>query len=283
MSALAENIIEEIHEKTGLASFSNRKKFNFNTEIESVICTETSLINTLFLRRLGAKTFISPAAKFAFSSKKPDPGYGRLSIYEKFLALMSLVSKKPLSPNLSIPIPKQYLDFSAKQFKKNRCYVGLSPGAGSNEKKWPLEFFIKIAELLASQNVTPTFFLGPMEEHLKLKLSRQIPSAIFPESELEIGLAKSPLVTIALARNLDFSLVNDSGGGHLIAAGGKKTITLFNGKRGAKFRSPFCEQIVLNAAAYNETKVKSIPYQPVLETVQNALSDLQNNPLRRRV
>jgi len=283
LSALTRNIFDEIHEKTGLASFSNRNGFRFNTEIESILCTETNLIDTLLLRRLGAETFISPAAKFSFSSKKPEPGYDQLPIYGKFLALMSLVSEKPLSPDLSIPIPKEYLNFSTKLFKKNRHYVGLSPGAGSNAKQWPLKFFVKIAKVLTSQNVTPTFFLGPMEEHLKEKLCKQIPAAIFPESQLEVGLPKSPLLTIALARNLDFSLVNDSGGGHLVAAGGKKTITLFNAKRGAKFKSPFCEQIALNATSYNATKVKSIPYRPVLEAVEKALGELLKNPLQQRV
>jgi len=283
LSTLTGNIFHEIHEKTGLASFSYRKGFDLSTEIESILCTETNLIDTLLLRRLGAKTFISPAAKFAFSSKKPEPGYDQLSIYEKFLALMSLVSEKPLLPDLSIPIPKEYLDFSEKLFKKNQHYVGLSPGAGSNAKKWPLKFFVKIAERLASQNVTPTFFLGPMEEHLKDKLCKQIPAAIFPESQFEVGRTKSPLLTIAIARNLDFSLVNDSGGGHLIAAGGKKTITLFNAKRGAKFKSPFCEQIALNASSYNATKVKSIPYRPVLEAVEKALGESLKNLGQRRV
>ena len=53
-------------------------------------------------------------------------------------------------------------------------------------------------------------------------------------------------------------------GGHLVAAGGKKTITLFNDRRGAKFRSPFCEQVSINGLDFGVRKVRDIPYEPVL-------------------
>ena len=226
------------------------------------------------LKRLQTGKFISPAANFLFSSAKPENDYNNQSLYQKFLTLMSLTHGQSLEPHWSIPIPRVFSDFAENRLRANRFHVGLCPGAGAEAKKWPMEFFLQIAKHLSQRKITPVFFLGPLEEKLQPEIANKIPSAIFPEADFGDRHQRSPLLTIALARQLAFSLVNDSGGGHLVAAGGGKTITLFVGERETKFKSPFCPQIPVNASDFGMKTVASLPYRPVLFAVDNALDDL---------
>ena len=110
-----------------------------------------------------------------------------------------------------------------------------------------------------------------MEEKIKQNLKR-VPSRFFQRTTTVKNIL--PLPTDVLAQKMSFSLVNDSGGGHLVAAGGKKTITLFNDRRGIKFRSPFCEQVAINGLDFGVRKVRDIPYEPVLLAVNRAIQAL---------
>ena len=274
LTDLGSQYLDEIHEGTSIGSFFKKDKFLPRTHFDTIICTETSILKTLVLRKIKARKFISPAAGFLFSSTRPSENYTNQSGYERFLNLMNLASDKPLLPRFSIPIPKTYLDFAEDRLDKKKVFVGLNPGAGSEDKKWPLDLYVRIAKLLSKHNIVPTFFLGPMERMIRTELEKRIPESIFPEDDYSRQDAPSPLLTVALAQKMAFSLVNDSGGGHLVAAGGKKTITLFNDRRGSKFRSPFCEQISINGLDFGVRKVRDIPYEPVLLAVNKAIQSL---------
>ena len=274
LADLGSQYLDEIHEATGVASLIRKDRFLSHIHFDTVICTETNLLKTLVLKRIKAKKFISPAASFLLSSSRPSGDYANQSVFERFLSLMNLASEKPLLPEFSIPIPKIYLDFAKDRLEEKRVFVGLNPGAGSEDKKWPLDLYVRIAKLLSKHNIVPTFFLGPMEKMIKTELQKRIPKAIFPEDDYSRQNSASPLLTIALAQKMAFSLVNDSGGGHLVAAGGRKTITLFNDRRGIKFRSPFCEQVSINGLDFGVRKVKDIPYEPVLLAVNRAIQSL---------
>ena len=274
LADLGSNYIDEIHERTSIGSLFKKNKLLTRTHFDTIICTETSILKTLALKKVKARKFISPAAGFLFSSSRPSANYTNQSSYERFLNLLNLASEKPLLPSFSIPIPKRYLDFAEDRLQKRRVFVGLNPGAGSEAKKWPLKFYMRIAKVLTKHNIVPTFFLGPMEQMIKMELEEEIPESIFPETDYTREPTASPLLTIALAQKMSFSLVNDSGGGHLVAAGGRKTITLFNDRRGDKFRSPFCEQLSINGLDFGVRKVADIPYEPVLSEVNKAIRSL---------
>jgi len=274
LADLGSQYLDEIHEGTSIGSLFKKDKFLPRTHFDTIICTETSILKTLVLKKMKARKFISPAAGFLFSSTRPSESYTDQSGYERFLNLMNLASDKTLLPKLSIPIPKIYLDFAEDRLDKSLVFVGLNPGAGSEDKKWPLDLYVRVAKLLSEHNIVPTFFLGPMETMIKTELERRIPESIFPENDYSRQRAASPLLTVALAQKMAFSLVNDSGGGHLVAAGGKKTITLFNDRRGAKFRSPFCEQVSINGLDFGVRKVRDIPYEPVLLAVNREIQSL---------
>ena len=274
LTDLGSQYLDEIHEGASIASLFKKDKLLPRTCFDTIVYTETSILKTLVLKRVKARKFISPAAGFLFSSSRPYRNFGDRSVYERFLDLMDLASDNPLLPKFSIPIPKTYVDFAEDRLEKKQVFVGLNPGAGSEDKKWPLDFYVQIAKLLSKHRIVPTFFLGPMEKKIKAELKKRVPESIFPEDDYSKEHSASPLLTIALAQKMSFSLVNDSGGGHLVAAGGRKTITLFNDRRGFKFRSPFCEQVAINGLDFGVRKVRDIPYEPVLLAVNSAIQSL---------
>ena len=135
LSHIGSEYLDEIHEGTGIHSYLSNKSLLLQKHPDTVICTETNISKTLFLRGIKARTFISPAAGFMFSSIRPSGKCNKLSVYERFLTLMNLASEKPLLPRLSLPIPKTYLDYANYRLKDDQVFAGLNPGAGSEEKK----------------------------------------------------------------------------------------------------------------------------------------------------
>src|SRR5690606_16994984 len=118
-------------------------------------------------------------------------------------------------------------------------YVGLAPGAGGKRKIWPLANFIGLARHLTERGFTACFFLGPEEAALRDAIDGAVNTPKFPEESDAVRQLDSPLATAALARRMTFSVCNDSGGGHLIAAGGQPTVTLFGHTSARKFASPY--------------------------------------------
>src|ERR1043166_6945524 len=74
--------------------------------------------------------------------------------------------------------------------------AGLFPGAGSEERRWPLERFAQLAEILIhGDRVRPIIFLGPEERHLLSEIKAKFPSEVVVLDRLTI-----PQLAAALAR-----------------------------------------------------------------------------------
>lgn len=108
----------------------------------------------------------------------------------------------------------------------NSRYCVLHPGAGSPDKCWPLESYMQLAD-----GLFPTVFvLGPAEVDRwpskdTEKLSAQFRVIICPELETLAGLLSEAQLFIG----------NDSGPGHLSAAVGTPTVSLFGPTRAEQF------------------------------------------------
>lgn len=259
LSVLADGLIDEIHEATGLGqSLFTAVPAALRGRYDVVVSTESRLRDTLAVRRLHADRFISPAANFLLSSRRAGPGYAQTSAYEQFRTLLSLAGDSDLSPVPHIDLPPTLRAAAALILPDGHRYAGLSPGAGGKSKIWPLENFLALAHWLRSHGFVVVFFLGPEESELQAVLANRIPEALFPESTATIRELDSPLATIALARRMRFSVTNDSGGGHLIAAGGRPTITLYGHTSARKFASPYCVQLALCAEEYGDRSLASL-------------------------
>lgn len=118
-------------------------------------------------------------------------------------------------------------------------YVGLAPGAGGQDKRWPLDRYLELARRVVARGWTPVLLFGPDEAEDAAIAAREIPQALQPER----GRAdpyphvKGPLLVIALAGRLAAGVANDAGPGHMLAAGGAPLLSLQQDRRkSVKFR-----------------------------------------------
>lgn len=271
LAPLAAGLIDACFESTGvgtrlLAPLPHYLRAGF----DAVLSTEARLRDTLVLRRVPHATFVSPALGFALSDTRAPPGWAAASVAERFAALLSLVTGTAITPEPGLALPAGFGEAAAAALPGGPRYVGLSPGAGGVRKRWPLARFVALARRLPALGATPAFFVGPEEVALIAELRAAVPAARFPELDRPHGAPDGPVFTIALARRLACAVANDSGGGHLLAAGGRPLVTLYGHTSAAKFRPPWGEHLAISAAALGSRDIAAIP----LETVEEAVAGL---------
>lgn len=151
-------------------------------------------------------------------------------------------------------------------------YVGLAPGAGGQEKRWPLESYLDLARAQQAARRTPVFFFGP-DEAADAAISRAaVPGALFPEADRTDGHpgVKGPILAIALAGRLAAAVANDAGPGHMLAAGGAPLLSLqLNRRKAVKFKPAAQRLEMLCAEDYGEG-MAALP----LDAVRAALDTL---------
>lgn len=101
--------------------------------------------------------------------------------------------------------------------------VGLFPGAGHPGRRWPLERFVELADLLVrNDSVRPIVFAGPEEQTLVPKLHE-----LFPSSSLIFERLTIPQLASALARLAVF-VTNETGPMHIATAVGTAVVVLLD-------------------------------------------------------
>ena len=140
--------------------------------------------------------------------------------------------------------------------------------------KSKLENYVSLARKVSKTGWTPVFFLGPQELDWEKVISAQIPSAIFPLQSNNIGEEHDfiPQLTIALAERCRLSVSNDSGVGHMLAAGGNPLISLFGRTRPEKFMPLSTKVTIIKAQDYGGNELHYIPVEAVYDAVERVLS-----------
>jgi ADP-heptose:LPS heptosyltransferase len=99
----------------------------------------------------------------------------------------------------------------------------LFPGAGHEERRWPLNRFAQLTEtLIHGDGVRPVIFLGPEERHLVSEIRASFPPEVVVLDRLTI-----PQLAAALARLAVF-VSNDTGPMHIAAAVGTPVVILLD-------------------------------------------------------
>ncbi len=198
-----------------------------------VIDTQRRVLTTLILRRIRCGTFVSAAADFLFSSRRPPRGYRKpTTMIRQILDLIEVAGGRRVEEQWAADLPARFEDRAAGLLPEGPAYVGLSPGAGGRHKCWPLERFVEIGRRQVARGRVPVFILGPDEASWYDGLRAKVPEARFPLQETEPDtVGKSPLLTIALAGRMRAAVANDSGGGHLLATGGVPLLSLWGPTR----------------------------------------------------
>lgn len=126
--------------------------------------------------------------------------------------------------------------------------LGIGIGAQASFRRWPLENYAQVVQLLASHgDVYPVILCAPSEKHLAESLARQlhVPSCVAADPDLR--------VTASVLEQCDAFVGNDSGPAHLAAATGCAVVVVSPHPIGgdanhpnspARF-APFCKRSIV--------------------------------------
>jgi ADP-heptose:LPS heptosyltransferase len=237
-----------------------------------VIDTQRRVLTTLILRRIRARSFVSGAAGFLLSSRRPKLPYRKpAALVGQLFDLVEIASGRRPAPDFALRLDDSWRDAAALLLPAGPVYLGIAPGAGGAHKRWPLERFLALAQDQQAAGRIPVFLLGPDEAGWQGAIRAALPEARFPLQQAAGPGAPSPLLTIALAQRLAAAVANDSGTGHLVAAGGCALVSLFGPTRAAKFAPCAARLEIVEAGAFGAAAMETIPLVTVGEAVDRLL------------
>jgi ADP-heptose:LPS heptosyltransferase len=196
-----------------------------------VIDTQENLRRSGVARR-GAGRFISAAHQARI---KGWP----VAVTDRLAQLLDLATGGQGAPKPLVLTNPDALKAAEALLPTGPTYIGLAPGAGGQDKRWPLENYFELARRIVANGWTPVFFFGPDEADDAATAAREVPQALQPERNRTDGFTtvKGPLLVIALASRLAAGVANDAGPGHMLAAGGAPLLSLQQDRRkSVKFR-----------------------------------------------
>ena len=236
-----------------------------------VIDTQENLRRSLVARRAVANggSFVSAAAQ---ARKSGWPA----AVVERLARLLALATDGTGAPRPLTLADPAAADAARALLPTARLggpvYVGLAPGAGGQDKRWPLERYLELARCIEASGRKAVFFFGPDEAADAQAAREAVPEALFPEKDRTDGFpqVKGPMLAIALAGRLTAAVANDAGPGHMLAAGGAPLLSLQKTHRKAvKFR-PAARRLELLVAEDYGQDMAALP----LDVVEAALQCL---------
>ncbi|EDP63261.1 ADP-heptose:LPS heptosyltransferase [alpha proteobacterium BAL199] len=246
-----------------------------------VIDTQRRVKTTLILKRIPHRLFISGAAGYLLSNRRPPLGHRRpTAMIRQMLDLLELASGKPAVPAVSRTTDRITNELSRTLLGDDKAlYVGLVPGAGGKHKCWPLDRFIDLGNRVAGRGQSPVYLLGPAESEWVDTIRSAVPGAVLPLQDPRAGtLGASPLLTIALAARLAGAVANDSGGGHMLAAADIPLLSLFGPTPPTKFAPFVTRGTVLRAQDFGGDDMSDIPLQAVDDALELLLAASRPDP-----
>jgi len=238
-----------------------------------VIDTQRLFGPALAARRAARTLFVSEAARFALSARRP-PGPLPDNLTDRVAALISLAAGFPVAPEPISILDPELLAAAAHLLPPGPRYVGLAPGAGGKDKIWPLDRFLALAAHVRASGAVPVLFVGPAEMGFLPAIHADAPYALLPELDRTDSFQhlKGPLLAAALAGRLSAAVANDSGIGHALAVGGAPLLSLQRDARKArKFRPAARRLEMLVAQDFGGGDMAAIPLGAAVERLEALL------------
>lgn len=233
-----------------------------------VVDTQENLRRSAVARRATTGAFVSAAA-LARVKDWPE------AVADRLARLLALASNGQGAPKPIILANPDAFEAARTLLPEGPTYVGLAPGAGGQDKRWPLERYIALAHHVEKTGATPVFFFGPDEVEDAARTRREVPAARFPEHDRRDAYphVKGPLLVIALASRLSAAVANDAGPGHMMAAGGAPLLSLQKDARKAvKFRPAAVRLEMLVAGDYGDV-MAALPSEAVEAALARLMSE----------
>jgi ADP-heptose:LPS heptosyltransferase len=277
LNPLVRPLLDEIIEEAGIGSRASEllRRPLSGRRFDLVIDTQRRVLTTLILRRLRTGCFVSGAADFLLSDKRPARGYERPTrLIDQLLDLVAIAGGERVEPRFDLALGAPWSEAAAAALPTGPRWIGIAPGAGGAHKRWPRERFIALAEALRRNGRAVAVILGPDERAWADALRAALPEVRFPlqDERIDRTLAASPLYTLALGQRLAAAVANDSGTGHLLAASGCALVSLFGPTAAAKFAPAARRLTVVAAQAFGSDDMTAIPLSAVVEAVEGCLA-----------
>jgi len=272
---ISSNYIHKIYEKVNLNYFFSNKisnKYQLEKEFFDIILdTQKSVFRTLTLKRIKHKTFISGSASGIFSDIRINKNIRNEKKYylEYLYDLLDLILKKEVDKNFKFPISKNIEVNLKKIFSENHNYVGIAPGAGEENKIWPLNNYIEIGKYLESKDYSIVFYLGPNEKDYEKILKQNFQNAIFLENEKSLDSFNNIEIIMASTKFLKFAISNDSGVSHMLSTNYCPLIKLFGPKDSVKFTPKLKNLITVSSSELNSDKIEDISISRVIKAIED--------------
>lgn len=262
---LDEVILEGANGAKLLDSLPCSKPFD-GRRFDLVIDTQENLRRSGVARRGAAARFVS-AARQARGKDWP------VAVTDRLARLLALATDGQGAPKPLALTNPDALRAAELLLPAGSTYVGLAPGAGGQDKRWPLENYLDLARRVVTRGWTPVFFFGPDEAEDATIAASEVPEALQPERNRTDDLpVKGPLLVIALAGRLAAGVANDAGPGHMLAAGGAALLSLQQDRRKAvKFRPAAARLEMLVAEDYG-SGMGALPVDAVWTALEKLIS-----------
>lgn len=240
-----------------------------------IIDTQTVVRSSLALRRIPHRLFISPAARFLLSDRRPGARERfNGSMRQRLMRLVALAAGREIEARYVLQLPAGYRRTAAELLPEGPVYVGLAPGAGGRDKCWPLEGFLELGREQRRRGRVPVYLIGPAEREWIPLIRERVPQARIPEQDERTRGHAGPLLALALAERLSAGAANDSGTGHILAAAGCPRVALFGRTSREKFADERQAIRVLRAGDFGgPAKMAAIPTAAVADALDDLLRE----------
>ena len=205
-------------------------------KFDLIIDTQTRVNNSLVLKSIPHKYFISPSCRFLMSKPKKIIFNSRHVSGRIFDYLNKILNTRISVPTELNYLDEKYSDEASKLFKSDKKYIGFSITAGhpTREKEISLKTIIEVANYFSDKNFVPTFFIEENYKEKINKIKKMVKNSYFPEHFAQPSL-KNPFLVIAMGKKLHSAISINNGIMHMLGLAGTKTAIFFDGNSD-KFR-----------------------------------------------
>ena len=145
------------------------------------------------------------------------------------------------------------------------CLVAVHPGSGGVHKCWPMQKFAMLVDELLRAGIRVVLLLGPVEAETQIDIRKLVAPGVHTLSPATVAQLA------AVLERVDLFVGNDSGPGHLAAAVGTPTLSLFGPTDPVVWRPLGPKAAVI---ASEDHDIASIPVGTVVHTVLDTLKEI---------
>jgi len=239
------------------------KKNNIG-KFDLIIDLQSKIRNSLILKTIPHKYFISPCFNFKFS--KPSINIKKINkINENIMNAVNFILNADYKlMDFDINNIEEKFDNESKKLLPKNNYIGFSITQGNvyRKKQWPLKNIVNLCNIFKQSNKTPVFFIEKNNIELKSKIQKLIPYSLFTEHE---SILASPALVTCLGKRLDFAITIDNGVMHMLSLSKVPMISLFGPTDSEKFAPEYKKSIALDSKKIHNTKnISAITVDDVL-------------------